>query len=99
MLGMSQKSTHLSEALATKTSSTGSLAGRSPLSAAAACIFMAGYLLDEVKTAKEIQQVAGVSDSTIRHAYRLMYNELDQIIDEDMKVRGADVTRLPKPAA
>jgi transcription initiation factor TFIIB len=98
MLDMSQRATQMSEALATKTTNTGALAGRSPLSAAAACIFMAGQLLGEPKGAKDIQGVAGVSDSTIRHAYKLMYNELDQIIDEDMKKRGADVTKLPKPA-
>lgn len=98
MLEMSQKATHLSEALANKTSNTGALAGRSPLSAAAACIFMAGQLLGEPKAAKEIQTVAGVSDSTIRHAYKLMYADKDKIVDEDMKRRGADLSRLPPPA-
>jgi len=98
MLEMSQKATNLSEALATKTTNTGALAGRSPLSAAAACIYMAGHLLGEVKSAKEIQAVAGVSDSTIRHAYKLMYVDKDKIIDDEMKTRGADTSRLPVPA-
>ncbi|KAK5169713.1 transcription initiation factor IIB [Saxophila tyrrhenica] len=98
MLDMSQKATYLSEALATRTGTTGALAGRSPLSAAAACIYMAGHLLGEPKNAKEIQGVAGVSDSTIRHAYKLMYADKDKIIDEDMKRRGADPSRLPVPA-
>jgi transcription initiation factor TFIIB len=98
MLDMSQRATQMSEALANKTLSTGSLAGRSPLSAAAACIYMAGHLLGEGKSPKDIQQVAGVSDSTIRHAYKLMYGELDKIIDDDMKRRGADPAQLPKPS-
>ena len=98
MLDMSQRGTQLSEALANKTSNTGALAGRSPLSAAAACIYMAGHLLNEPKAAKDIHAVAGVSDSTIRHAYKLMYNEKDRIIDDDMTRRGADASRLPVPS-
>lgn len=98
MLDMSQRATQMSEALANKTSNTGALAGRSPLSAAAACIFMAGHLLGEPKGAKEIQQIAGVSDSTIRHAYKLMFADKDRIIDEDMTRRGANPSRLPIPS-
>ena len=98
MLDMSQKASQMSEALANKTSNTGALAGRSPLSAAAACIYMAGHLLNEPKNAKDIQNVAGVSDSTIRHAYKLMYADKDRIIDEDMMRRGADPSRLPIPS-
>jgi transcription initiation factor TFIIB len=98
MLGMSQKATNLARALADKTSNTGALAGRSPLSAAAACIYMAGHLVDEPKNAKEIQGVAGVSDGTIRHAYKLMYADRDKIITEDMIKRGANPANLPKPS-
>jgi len=98
MLGMSNKATNLAIALANKTSTTGALAGRSPLSAAAACIYMAGHLVGEAKNAKEIQQVAGVSDSTIRHAYKLMYNDRDKIITQEMIERGAAPENLPKPS-
>ncbi len=98
MLGMSSKATNLAIALANKTSKTGALAGRSPLSAAAACIFMASHLVGEQKTAKEIQQVAGVSDSTIRHAYKLMWNDRNKIISQDMVERGAKPENLPIPS-
>lgn len=98
MLGMSAKATNLAIALAGKTTNTGALAGRSPLSAAAACIYMAGYLVGESKNAKEIQAVAGVSDSTIRHAYKLMYMERDKIITSEMLERGANPESLPKPS-
>lgn len=98
MLGMSNRATNLAISLANKTSTTGALAGRSPLSAAAACIYMAGHLVGEAKNAKEIQQVAGVSDSTIRHAYKLMYNDRDKIITQEMIERGAAPDNLPKPS-
>lgn len=98
MLEMDQKAANVATLLATKTSTTGSLAGRSPLSTAAACIFMAGHLMGQPKSAKEIQLVAGVSDSTIRHAYKLMYQDKDKIITEEILQKGADPSRLPKPS-
>jgi transcription initiation factor TFIIB len=98
MLGMSAKATNLAIALANKTSTTGALAGRSPLSAAAACIYMAGHLVGEPKNAKEIQQVAGVSDSTIRHAYKLMWQDRAKIITDEMTARGAQPEKLPTPS-
>lgn len=98
MLDMDQKTANVAIVLAAKTNTTGSLAGRSPLSTAAACIFMAGQLMGDPKTAKEIQGVAGVSDSTIRHAYKLMYNDKEKIITEEILSKGADPSRLPKPS-
>ena len=98
MLEMSQKATNLAITIAEKTNNTGSLAGRSPLSAAAACIYMASYLVGEGKNPRDIQGVAGVSDSTIRHAYKLMWQERDKIITEEMLQRGADPSQLPKPS-
>ena len=77
---------------------TGALAGRSPLSSAAACIFMAGHLMGAPKNAKEIMAVARVSDSTIRQAYKLLYAEKDQLVTEEFINRGARLDRLPKPA-
>ena len=98
MLDMSMPTTNVARELAAKTNTTGALAGRSPLSAAAACIYMAGHLMGEPKSAKEIQGVAGVSDSTIRHAYKLMYAEKDKIITEDILGMKADPAKLPKPS-
>ncbi|KAF2771532.1 cyclin-like protein [Teratosphaeria nubilosa] len=96
-LGMDQKITNVAIALAQRMTSTGALAGRSPLSSAAACIFMAGHLMAQPKNAKEIQNVARVSDSTIRHAYKLLYQEKDKLLNEEILGRGADPERLPKP--
>ncbi|KAI8150655.1 Transcription initiation factor IIB [Colletotrichum sp. SAR 10_70] len=69
-----QKIENVSRALARKTSSVSELAGRSPLSVAAACIYMAAHLMAEPKTSKAIAGVAGVSDGTIKTAYRFLYN-------------------------
>ncbi|EME41675.1 hypothetical protein DOTSEDRAFT_135117 [Dothistroma septosporum NZE10] len=98
MLSMSQQASNVAIGIASNMTKSGALAGRSPLSAAAACIYMAGHLMDEIKTAKEVQNVAKVSDSTIRHAYKLLWNDRNKLITEDIVNRGADTGKLPKPA-
>ena len=98
MLRLDQKATNVAIQLASKVTSSGSLAGRSPLSQAAACIYMAGYLMGQPKNAKDIQMVAHVSDSTIRQAYRLLFADKDKIITADLLARGADPSQLPKPS-
>jgi transcription initiation factor TFIIB len=97
MLNMDQRTTNVAIALAQQMTATGALAGRSPLSSAAACIYMAGQLMGQPKNPKEIMHVAKVSDSTIRHAYKLLYEEKDKIITEEIVGRGADPNKLPKP--
>lgn len=59
------------------------LAGRSPLSIAAACIYMASHLLGQPKTSKEIASVAGVSDGTIKTAYKFLYQERNEMVDSN----------------
>ena len=77
-------------------SQLGSLAGRSPLSAAAACIYMISHLLKFPKSAKEISQVAGVSDGTIRTAYKFLFAEKDTLIDPEwIKDGKGDMSLLP----
>ena len=84
----SQRVEKISRALASKTSSVPDLAGRSPLSVAAACIYMASYLVGEGRTSKDIAQVAGVSDGTIRTAYRFLLHAKDQLIEQDWMAQG-----------
>ncbi|KAH8662877.1 cyclin-like protein [Tricladium varicosporioides] len=84
----SQQFVKVSQGLADKMSTVGDLAGRSPLSVAAACIYMASYLLGKPKTPKEISQVAGVSDGTIRTAYRYLYQERERLIEPEWIADG-----------
>lgn len=67
--------------LADKTPSVAELAGRSPLSIAAACIYMAAHLVGEPRTSKDIAAISGVSDGTIKTAYRFLYNARDRLIE------------------
>ncbi len=77
-------------------SSVGDLAGRSPLSIAAACIYMASHLLGKGKTPKEISGIAGVSDGTIRTAYKYLYQERERLIEPGWIADGkGDMNNLP----
>ena len=94
-LRLSNKITMIAVDLAEKMSQKGALAGRSPLSAAAACIYMVSHLMGDPKSPKEIAQVAGVSDGTIRTAYKFLYQDRDKLIDQPILDKGGDKTRLP----
>lgn len=95
-LGLSYECITMSQAIAEKMENVGSLAGRSPISVAAACIYMASHLLAVPRSAKDISAVAGVSDGTIRTAYKLIYPEREKLIDPEWVKSGkADVKQLP----
>jgi len=81
-LGLKNQFIKVAVGLSEKMSTVGDLAGRSPLSVAAACIYMASYLLGKPKTPKEISAVAGVSDGTIRTAYKYLYQERERLIEK-----------------
>lgn len=72
----------ISKALAQKSSSLKDLAGRSPLSIAAAAIYMTSHLMGDPRTSREIVTVAGVSDGTIRTAYRYMYPCREELVEK-----------------
>ncbi|KAK7714491.1 transcription initiation factor IIB [Botryosphaeria dothidea] len=95
-LGMDNRVQMLAQRLAEEMVKQGALAGRSPLSACAACIYMISYLVDQPLTAKEIAPVAGVSDGTIRTAYKHLYAEKDKLLDPTwVKEKGLKVDKLP----
>ena len=96
-LGLSRQAfVKVSQGLAEKMSTVGDLAGRSPLSVAAACIYMASYLLGRPKTPKEISAVAGVSDGTIRTAYKYLYQERERLIEPEWIANGkGNMSNLP----
>lgn len=73
----------ISKALARKTTGIPDLAGRSPLSVAAACIYFASQYLDDPRASKDIASIAGVSDGTIKTAYRFLYNTRATLVEAD----------------
>jgi len=73
----------------------GSLAGRSPLSIAAVAIYLISHLMGKPRTAKQIGDVAGVSDGTIRTAYKLVYQDRDSIIKPEWIEKGGKMELIP----
>lgn len=96
-LELDQRTSNVAATIVENMKRIGALAGRSPLSATAACIFMACHLMNKAKNAKQIGEVARVSDSTIRGAYKLLWQDRDKVITEDILQRGADTLKLPDP--
>ncbi|XP_045462545.1 transcription initiation factor IIB-like [Harmonia axyridis] len=68
--------------------------GKSPVSIAAAAIFMASQASECKKSALEIAEIAGASESTIKNTYRLMYPQAFRLFPEDFEFDTPDY-RLP----
>ncbi|XP_062260332.1 transcription initiation factor IIB-like [Platichthys flesus] len=59
--------------------------GRSPVSVAAAAIYMASQASAEKKTQKEIGDITGVPIFTMKQSYRLIYSRADELFPSDFK--------------
>ena len=60
--------------------------GRCPTSVAATAIYMACHASDNKLTKKELCDVTGVTDSTIRQLYKLMYPRVIELFPGDFKL-------------
>ena len=67
--------------LANRMADAGTLAGRSPISIAAAGIFFISWLMGKGRSAKDVGEAAGVSEGTVRNAYKVIYASREQLID------------------
>ncbi|KAI5787260.1 cyclin-like protein [Geopyxis carbonaria] len=95
-LKLDHKAIMCAQELADKTAQAGTLAGRSPISSAAACIYMICHLMKQPRSAKDISLVAGVSDGTIRNAYKHLYNDRLALIEDKWIENGkGDINLLP----
>ncbi|XP_063358826.1 transcription initiation factor IIB-like [Cydia amplana] len=61
------------------------VSGRSPISVAAAAIYMASQASEDKRSQKEIGDIAGVADVTIRQSYKLMYPFAAKLFPDDFK--------------
>jgi transcription initiation factor TFIIB len=82
MVGLNFRVQSIAEGLAKKIPSIEGLAGRSPLSNAAACTYFASWLIGSGVPSKRISEVAGVSDATIKHAYKFLLQEKERLVDQ-----------------
>ncbi len=76
------------------------LAGRSPLSTASACIYMAAHLVGQPRSYKDISKFANVSDATIKQAYKRLYeNRSTVVVPTWNKVDGTPVNPEELPSS
>ncbi|XP_053661622.1 transcription initiation factor IIB-like [Anopheles marshallii] len=61
----------------------GIVSGLSPISVAAAAIYMATHVSEAVTSNKEIAEIAGVAEMTIRRAYKLMLPFAEKLFPEN----------------
>ncbi|KAF2712297.1 transcription initiation factor-like protein iib [Pleomassaria siparia CBS 279.74] len=94
-LNLNQQITIIAQEAATKVTSLGVAAGRSPLSITGACIYLVAHLMGAPRTPKDIGLAVDVSDGTIRTAYKLIYTSIDDIIEPDWLRRGGDKGKIP----
>ncbi|XP_044007216.1 transcription initiation factor IIB-like [Aphidius gifuensis] len=59
------------------------VSGRSPISIAAAATYMASQASKDKRTQKEISDIAGVADTTIRQSYKLMLPHAVELFPKD----------------
>lgn len=97
-LGLSDRCIAIAVQIALQMSQIGELAGRSPLSGAAACLYMASCLMGEVNTPKKIGDKVKVSESTIRGAYKKLYAQRELLFKPEWVKKGASLDNLPKPS-
>jgi transcription initiation factor TFIIB len=70
--------------------------GRSPISIAGAAIYFTSHLLGQAKPTKDICNVAGVSESTIKLVYKILWQERDKLVKKEWLDSGkAVMERLP----
>lgn len=95
-LGLDMSIVRATEAITLRIHDLGFLAGRSPITIAAASIYLVTLLVDEQRTARRISVAAGVSDVTIKHSFKELLKVLDQILTPDIlaKDKRMDPARL-----
>ncbi|OMJ25156.1 Transcription initiation factor IIB [Smittium culicis] len=85
--------------LSTKAKNLRTLAGKSPVSIAAACIFFATHFLGTPSESKNISNTTGVSEVTIKNTYKQLYVGINDLVDKDFfkTYPKASISNLPSP--
>ncbi|MEM0372266.1 MAG: transcription initiation factor IIB [archaeon] len=75
-LGLSGQVQEKAREILEKAIGSGLISGRGPTGVAAAAVYIAGVLMGERKTQKEVADIAGVTEVTIRNRYRELKDKL-----------------------
>jgi transcription initiation factor TFIIB len=94
MLGLQIQVQKTAVELIKRVKDLGTLAGKSPVSVAAACIYMVSHLYQQSKTTREIANVTGVSEVTIKNSYKQLHKEKERLLDDK---KYGSLGDLPSP--
>ncbi|XP_075241075.1 transcription initiation factor IIB-like isoform X2 [Convolutriloba macropyga] len=85
-----------SEHIANKAVELNIVAGRSPVSVAAAAIYLASQASEFKKTKEEIASISGVAEVTIKQSYKMMLPHVSQLFPENTSGTSWDLKSLPQ---
>lgn len=88
VLHLSPKTQNEALKILKKAEQTELTSGRGPAGIAAAALYVAAVLNDEKKTQREVADVAGITEVTIRNRYKELLEELD--LEEKIKIKEAE---------
>ncbi|KAJ1964538.1 transcription initiation factor IIB [Dipsacomyces acuminosporus] len=98
-LTLNMETQRIAELLSQKAKDMDKIAGKSPVSIASACIYMASYLTGNGKDARTISGIAGVGEATIKTTYKILYASRHDLVTPDILARStkASMSNLPSP--
>ncbi|KAJ2129301.1 transcription initiation factor IIB, partial [Coemansia sp. RSA 678] len=79
-LNLSQETWRITKLLTEKAKEMEHISGKSPLSIASACIYMASHLIGDGRDAKAISDIAGVGEATIKSTYKIIYANRKELL-------------------
>jgi len=82
-LGLDRKIQNVSRRIAERAFDLDLVPGRVPISVAAAAIYMASQTSIDKKSLREISEITGVAESTIKNSYRLMRQRATELFPEN----------------
>lgn len=96
-MNLGPRVTAVAEEVAKRVDRNDLLSGRSTLTSCGAVIYMVSHLMGNQRTIKAVAAAVGVSQNTLRAAYKHLKAGHEKILDPTWVVRyGCDVERLPK---
>nr|KAJ3402066.1 transcription initiation factor IIB [Polyrhizophydium stewartii] len=73
----------------------GILAGKSPITQVASCLFFVSCMSSDPKPARYIAEVSGCTEPTLKNAYRLLYDSRVELAKDLVLPRGIEALPMP----
>ncbi|KAJ2724834.1 transcription initiation factor IIB [Coemansia sp. Benny D115] len=88
-LSLDQETRRITKLLTETAKDMENISGKSPVSIASACIYMASHLTGNPREAKNISEIAGVGEATIKTTYKILYANRAKLLTKDVLREGS----------